>query len=105
MGSYHRTRMIKKWAQSEHFPSPKFMAAMFASMKIFGQLYPYDDGVDDVRSSHGNKEWFWYNSMTHTGAMPLPEGWPSHMPPHNGDKWPTKNGQELTEVSACYELF
>ena len=42
MGSVHRTRLIKKWSQ-EHFPSPKFMAAMFASMKIFSQLYPYDD--------------------------------------------------------------
>lgn len=44
MGSYHRTRLIKKWARTEHFPAPKFMAAMFASMKIFGQLYPYDSG-------------------------------------------------------------
>lgn len=42
MGSYHRTRLIKKWSRTEHFPAPKFMAAMFASMKIFGQLYPYD---------------------------------------------------------------
>lgn len=44
MGSYHRTRLIKKWSRKEHFPSVKFMAAMFASMKIFGQLYPYDGG-------------------------------------------------------------
>lgn len=49
MSSTHRTNLIKKWGSKEHFPSPKFMAAMFASMQIFGQLYPYDDGKDDPR--------------------------------------------------------
>jgi hypothetical protein len=69
MSSVHRTRLIKKWAKNEHFPSPKFMAAMFSSMMIFGQLYPYDDGDRDVRKS----EWFWYNSITHTKAVQLPK--------------------------------
>ncbi len=42
MGSFHRTRLIKKWSKL-HFPDPKFMVAMMASMKIFGQLYPGDE--------------------------------------------------------------
>jgi len=40
MGTHHRTRLIKKWSTKEQFPSVKFMAAMMASVKIFGQLYP-----------------------------------------------------------------
>lgn len=27
------------------------------------------------------------------------------MPPHNGGKWPTDNGEEVTEVAACLKLF
>lgn len=110
MGSYHRTRLIKKWARSEHFPSAKFMAAMMASMAIFGQLYPYNNDKDDPRNKdhHGHPchEWFWYNSIAHTNAVPLPVGWPSHMPPHHGYKWPSNsNWEPLTEIQACFELF
>lgn len=85
MGSYHRTRMIKKWAKSEHFPSAKFMAAMFASMQIFGQLYPYDDGDADPRK----QEWFWFNSICHSldPNHANPQKYP-HMPPHGNEPWP-----------------
>lgn len=65
MGSYHRTRLIKKWSRKEHFPSVKFMAAMMASMKIFGNLYPGDAGDDDYKNDDGTHEWFWYNSINH----------------------------------------
>ncbi len=112
MGSYHRGRLIKKWSKL-HFPDPKFMAAMMASMKIFGQLYPQDEGDKDPRvvDLHGHKvrDWFWYNSITHAiGRKILPDGWPEHMPPDasHGDKWPTDNdGNEITEAQACWELF
>jgi hypothetical protein len=72
MSSEHRTRLIKKWSTKEHFPSPKFMAAMFASMQIFGQLYPYDFGDEDPRKVDGSREWFWYNSIMHTHAVTPP---------------------------------
>jgi hypothetical protein len=104
MGSYHRTRMIKKWSKL-HFPDPKFMAAMFASMHVFGQLYPYDTGGDDYKIG-GSNEWFWYNSITHTGAVPVPDGWPPHMPPHWDQQWPKNSaGEEIGEVEACHRLF
>jgi len=106
MGSAHRTRMIKKWSQSEHFPSPKFMAAMFASMQIFGQLYPYDEGKKDPRK----QEWFWFNSICHaldphhSNSKKYP-----HMPPHAGEPWPesvmNKGKEPLSEIEACQTLF
>jgi hypothetical protein len=94
MSSAHRTRLIKKWAKSEHFPSPKFMAAMFSSMMIFGQLYPYDGELEAYNDSEHiakkqKQEWFWYNSIMHTSAVNAPKGFPRHMPPHGDDKWPT----------------
>ena len=60
------------------------MAAMFASMQIFGQLYPYDfDDEDDVR----RQDWYWYNNVRH--ATPADEKkYPHHMPPHNENDWP-----------------
>ena len=106
MGGHHRTRMIKKWSKL-HFPDPKFMAAMMASMKIFGQLYPYDDGKDDARQNSHGKDWFWYNSIMHTGCIAASkEDFPAHMPPHDGQPWPlTKDGNTMTEVEMCYKLF
>jgi hypothetical protein len=105
MGSHHRTRIIKKWSKL-HFPDPKFMVAMMASMKIFGQLYPYDDGEKDVRRGEHGKDWFWYNSIMHSSGIAAPDGWPHHMPPHGEGKWPKNSeGNEITEVEACYELF
>lgn len=111
MGSYHRTRLIKKWAHKEHFPSPKFMAAMFASMKIFGQLYPYDhadSGYANLHDSdeHTRHEWVWYNSICHS-LDPNHSKYP-HMPPHAGQPWPekwTKEGFKMNEIDVCYELF
>jgi len=109
MGSMHRTKLIKKWARSEHFPAAKFMAAMFASMHNFGQLYPYDDGAKDARATlHGHKcrDWFWYNNIVHSlGETKYP-----HMPPHKGEKWPDycrnkETGEPLSEIEACYKLF
>lgn len=106
MGSAHRTKLIKKWARSEHFPSAKFMAAMFASMHNFGQLYPYDDGEKDPRNKN-NQEWFWYNSIAHS-LDPHHAKYP-HMPPHKGEKWPdsmlSKEGEPLSEIQACYFMF
>lgn len=105
MGSYHRTRLIKKWSRKEHFPSVKFMAAMFASMKIFGQLYPYDGGWDDYKSG-GSNEWFWYNSICH--SIDPSHSKYKHMPPHAGEPWPekwTKGGYKMNEIDACYEIF
>lgn len=106
MGSYHRTRLIKKWSTKEHFPSVKFMAAMFASMKIFGQLYPYDGGGNEYKTG-GSNEWFWYNSICHA-LDPSHTKYP-HMPPHGGDSWPTKwvgkDGYKMNEIDACYEIF
>lgn len=101
MGGYHRTRMIKKWSKL-HFPDPKFMAAMFASMQIFGQLYPYD-GIEGEKPK---QNWSWYNSITHTHAVPLPDGWPPHMPPHGDEKWPKNSaGEEIGEIEACHRLI
>lgn len=108
MGSYHRTRLIKKWARTEHFPAPKFMAAMFASMNNFGQLYPYNWEDDDPRNFNpeGKRcEWFWYNSIRHAAGIVM-EGFPSHMPAHPPEKPPTnKEGEPLSEIQACRELF
>ena len=84
MGSYHRTRLIKQWSRNEHFPSAKFMAAMFASMQIFGQLYPYEFDEKDPR----NGEWFWYGQICHS-IDPSHSKYP-HMPPHAGSPWPQK---------------
>lgn len=112
MGSKHRTNLIKKWARSEHFPSAKFMAAMFASMHNFGQLYPYDYDEDDPRSkdSHGTKidGWFWYTSIVHS-VDPRHSTHP-HMPPHDGQEWPEwcrnkTTGEPLSEIQACHKLF
>lgn len=108
MGSYHRTRLIKKWAHKEHFPSPKFMAAMFASMKIFGQLYPYDFDGDGYENLHDDNkktkhEWVWYNSINHSLGHKYP-----HMPPHHGEAWPekwTKEGFKMNEIDVCFEIF
>ena len=88
MSSLHRTTLIKKWSRSEHFPSPKFMAAMFASMQIFGQLYPYDFGEKDYLNPDGTHEWFWYTSICHS-LDPNHKKYP-HMPPHAGQKWPAE---------------
>jgi len=105
MGSAHRTKLIKKWARTEHFPAAKFMAAMFASMHNFGQLYPYDDGAKDPRNKNG-QDWFWYNSIVHSlGHNKYP-----HMPPHQGQEWPEycrnkSTGEPLSEIEACYKLF
>lgn len=103
MSSVHRTNLIKKWGKYEHFPSPKFMAAMFASMQIFGQLYPYDDGAKDPRK----QQWFWYNSIVHS-LDPNHSKYP-HMPPHDGDKWPEyatdTEGNTMTEIQVCHKLF
>lgn len=110
MWSKHRTNLIKKWARSEHFPSAKFMAAMFASMHNFGQLYPYDDGKSDPRAkdSHGHQIewWFWYNSIVHS-VDPSHSSHP-HMPPHG--EWPKfcrnkETGEPLSEIEACQKLF
>lgn len=103
MGSYHRTRLIKKWGKSEHFPAAKFMAAMFASMKIFSQLYPYDSDDGDYEDKHGHTQWYWYNSIVHSlGKYP-------HMPPHKGEDWPkecqNKEWEPLTEIEMCYKVF
>lgn len=103
MGSHHRTRLIKKWSTKEHFPSVKFMAAMCASMQIFGQLYPYDDGEKDPRK----QEWFWYNQICHS-IDPSHKKHP-HMPPHKGEPWPDSlldpEKNMMTEVQACQKLF
>lgn len=103
MGSFHRTRLIKKWAKKEHFPSVKFMAAMMSSMKIFGHLYPYSfDG--DYEDDHGSHDWFWYNSINHALGHKHP-----HMPPHEGDEWPSKwiskAGYKMNETEVCNKLF
>jgi hypothetical protein len=108
MGSYHRTRLIKKWSKKEHFPSVKFMAAMMASMKIFGQLYPYDyeDDAYSVDGTANGKQWFWYNSICHS-LDPNHSQYP-HMPPHAGEPWPkqwTKDGYKMNEIDVCYDLF
>jgi hypothetical protein len=110
MGSFHRTRLIKKWSTKEHFPSVKFMAAMMASMKIFGKLYPYDFGEDDYSyDDHGKKknEWFWYNSITHS-LDPHHAKYPK-MPPAKGaawpEKWTSKGGFKMNEVDVCFQLF
>ncbi len=112
MGSYHRTRLIKRWAHKEHFPSPKFMAAMFASMKIFGQLYPYDFEESGYENLHDKDkktkhEWVWYNSICHS-LDPNHAKYP-HMPPHHGEPWPKKwtnaDGYKMNEVDACFEIF
>ncbi len=112
MGSYHRTRLIKKWATKEHFPSPKFMAAMFASMKIFGQLYPYDFDESNYQTEGDKKkgkksQWFWYNSICHS-IDPDGHKWP-HMPPHGDEKWPKilldEGGNPMGEVQACHLVF
>ncbi len=109
MGSYHRTRLIKKWSRTEHFPAPKFMAAMFASMKIFGQLYPYDFGEKEkqnYRNSDGSHEWFWYNSICH--SLDRNHAKYPHMPPHHGEPWPekwTKEGFKMNEIDVCFEIF
>ena len=85
------------------------MAAMCASMKIFGHLYPYDDG-DSYTNSDGTHEWYWYNSIRHSldPNHADPKKYP-HMPPHHGDKWPErwtdKGGNKMSEVSACHQLF
>lgn len=107
MGSYHRTRLIKKWSRTEHFPAPKFMAAMFASMKIFGQLYPYDFGdkeEQNYKNSDGSHEWFWYNSINHSLGHKH-----EHMPPHAGEPWPkkwtNKDGYKMNEIDVCFEIF
>lgn len=104
MGSYHRTRLIKKWSTKEHFPSVKFMAAMMASMKIFGQLYPYDFGNDDYRNPDGTHEWFWYNSICHS-LDPDHKKYP-HMPPHAGEPWPKQwvnaAGYKMVESDVCF---
>lgn len=105
MGSYHRSRLIKKWSKKEHFPSPKFMAAIMASMKIFGQLYPYDGGGDEYKSG-GSNEWFWYNSICH--SIDPNHGKYPHMPPHEGEEWPkvwTKEGLKMNEIDVLYEVF
>lgn len=112
MGSVHRTKLIKKWARSEHFPSAKYMAALFASMTEFGQLYPYDDGFNDKNKDprntdhHGGhcKGWFWFNGISEALGKGI------HMPPHDGQKWPdycrNKETQEpLSEIEACYKIF
>jgi len=109
MGSYHRTRLIKKWAATEHFPAPKFMAAMFASMNNFGQLYPYNQDKEDARNKDHNgnpcHEWFWYNSIRHSAGI-AKEGFPMHMPVHPPEKPPQNSQKEpLTEIQACRELF
>lgn len=78
---------------------------MMASMQIFGQLYPYDDGKDDPRQG----EWFWYNSITHS-LDPNHKKYP-HMPPHEGEAWPESEhvrdpeNNPITEVQACHKLF
>jgi len=105
MGSYHRTKLIKKWSKKEHFPSVKFMAAMCASMQIFGKLYPYDYGKDDYKDPHTQShEWFWYNSISHSLGHAYP-----HMPPHHGEPWPDflldPGKNKMTEVQACQKLF
>lgn len=103
MGSYHRTKLIKKWATKEHFPSVKFMAAMMASMQIFGQLYPYDEGEKDPRAG----EWFWYRQITHS-LDPDHKKYP-HMPLHEGDSWPEflldPGKNKMNEIQACHKLF
>lgn len=103
MGSYHRTRLIKQWASNEHFPSAKFMAAMFASMQIFGQLYPYEFNEKDPR--HG--AWFWYGQICHS-IDPNHSKYP-HMPPHDGSPWPekllNKSWEPMSEIEACQTLF
>jgi hypothetical protein len=95
MGSYHRGRLIKKWSRKEHFPSVKFMAAMMSTMKIFGQLYPWDRWEKDYKNSDGSHEWFWYNSICHSldPNHSNPEKYP-HMPPH-GIIHGQKNGQKM----------
>lgn len=102
MGSFHRTKLIKKWASKEHFPSVKFMAAMCASMQIFGQLYPYDFGGDDYKNPDGTHEWFWYNSINHSLGHKH-----QHMPPHG--EWPAewidKEGNQMSEIQVCHKLF
>lgn len=111
MGSYHRARLIKKWATKEHFPSVKFMAAMMASMKIFGHLYPYDFDEDYTLEHNGHKsnEWFWYNSICHA-LDPDHRKYP-HMPPHHGEPWPKKwisndgKGFKMNETEVCMSLF
>ncbi|MCB9806916.1 hypothetical protein H6768_03405 [Candidatus Peribacteria bacterium] len=107
MGSFHRTRLIKKWSRKEHFPSPKFMAAIMASMKIFGQLYPYDGSGDDYKNHDGTHEWFWYNSICH--SIDPNHGKYPHMPPHPGEPWPkkwtTKDGYKMNEIDVLYEVF
>lgn len=105
MGSYHRGRLIKKWSKKEHFPSVKFMAAMMSTMKIFGQLYPWDGGGNDYKTGDSN-EWFWYNSICHS-LDPSHNKYP-HMPPHGGDKWPekwTKEGFKMTETDVIFDLL
>lgn len=106
MGSYHRTRLIKKWSKKEHFPSVKFMAAMMASMQIFGKLYPYDFGENDYKNKDGTYEWFWYNSISHSLGHKYP-----HMPPHAGEPWPEQwrknggKGEKMNEVEVCNTIF
>ena len=75
---------------------------MFASMQIFGQLYPYDfDDKDDVR----REDWYWYNNVRH--ATPADEKeFPHHMPPHDENDWPVdKAGNKRTEMSMIYDLM
>lgn len=100
MGSHHRARLIKKWGTKEHFPSPKFMAAMFATMQIFGQLYPYDEGKKDPRK----QQWFWYDKINHSLGHKYP-----HMPPHGNKPWPDEwkdpGGNMMTEIQVCHKMF
>lgn len=113
MGSAHRSRLIKKWSKL-HFPDPKFMAAQMASMKIFGHLYPaYMAWSGDYETWHGHgedkkgTEWFWYNSMMHTGAFNHLDSkkYPHHMPVSE-DKWPKDaEGNLKSEIQVCYELY
>lgn len=88
------------------------MAAMFASMQIFGQLYPYDfaDSGYANRNDPNEKtrhEWVWYNSIVHS-IDPSHSRYP-HMPPHHGEPWPkkwtNKEGFMMNEIDVCYELF
>lgn len=79
------------------------MAAMFASFHNFSQLYPYDDG-DKKDPRH--KDWYFYNNVRHVVTNVDSKEYPHHMPPHDGEPWPTdKQGNMLTEIQMTRELF
>ena len=105
MASHHRTRLIRKWGKY-HFPDPKFMASLFASMQIFGQLYPYD--FDDDKNDPRVQDWYWYNNVMHSGGLDHldPKKYPRHMPPHSEEEWPVDNaGNKRTEMDMLYDVF